>query len=300
MRIEYLKSFLEISKQKSISKAAQSLYISQPTLSNQMRSLEEYLNLKLIKRSWSGVTLTKDGLLFLPLAIELLNKLDRFKKPHANLKKTNNISIVEDTKEINTTFKIGIDNFLVSKYAKAIIQSLSNQFPYLDFDIITASTDQLLQQKEHGTLDYMVYFNDDNRLQNTELINYEKIIIILNNNDFLIVNNNKETFKKTLYLNHNFKLNEPPSCINTLKSCLYIDRIILIDSISLMKTLIEEGQGFSIIPESFYDNYFNNKLLHKLHIANNIGKIPIYSTCSTTNDEFKTCACYLNNILRQI
>ena len=61
MRLTQLQYLVEIKKQGSISKAAQHLYIAQPSMSTAIRELEEELGYELMKRSKRGVTLTNLG-----------------------------------------------------------------------------------------------------------------------------------------------------------------------------------------------------------------------------------------------
>ena len=53
--------FFEVAKQGNISKAAESLYISQPAISKTIVRLEDNLNVKLFKRNSRGVSLTEEG-----------------------------------------------------------------------------------------------------------------------------------------------------------------------------------------------------------------------------------------------
>lgn len=70
MNQEELMAFLMIVNCKSISLAAEKLYISQPALSNRLRSLEEKLGYSLIERKKGGhyLTLTDEGRAFIPIA----------------------------------------------------------------------------------------------------------------------------------------------------------------------------------------------------------------------------------------
>lgn len=61
MRLEQLKYLIEIANNKSINKAAQNLYITQPALSIAINALEEELQYPLLKRTKKGVMLTEDG-----------------------------------------------------------------------------------------------------------------------------------------------------------------------------------------------------------------------------------------------
>lgn len=302
MNPDNLESFLAISKYKSLSQAAQSLYITQPTLSNRMKNLENYLNLQLFERSWKGVELTRHGLLFLPQALKMLDKLEDFKSLSTNFKDIDNNPYLMSVNETNELFKIGMNNYLVPKYSGLIIQSLAKKFPDTKFQITTASTSDLLKQRYYGTLDYIIYYDFDARLPNTELIKHEEMIVILDEEDYHLVNHDIKTLQtlgKPLYLNSNPALDQYLPYFRPFRDFLHIDHIVLIESIALIKTLIKEKQGFSILPESVYNADFKNENLYKLHIPDSITKLPIYSTYNMDKDTVATYATYLNNALKE-
>ena len=68
MEIRVLQYFLTIAREKSISGAAEFLHITQPTLSRQMKELEEELGKQLFIRGNRKITLTYDGMLLRKLA----------------------------------------------------------------------------------------------------------------------------------------------------------------------------------------------------------------------------------------
>ena len=70
--LEYV---VEIAKHGSISKAAQHLFISQPHLSNQIKSIEKQLGVKLFHRSAKGIQLTREGKIFLDDAQAILGDI---------------------------------------------------------------------------------------------------------------------------------------------------------------------------------------------------------------------------------
>ncbi|NLN83012.1 MAG: LysR family transcriptional regulator [Firmicutes bacterium] len=79
-----LEIFLAVARTKSFSKAAESLYLSQPTISAHIKNLEEDLNTKLFIRSTKEITLTPSGTALLPYVLkfmslkeEALNHLDK-------------------------------------------------------------------------------------------------------------------------------------------------------------------------------------------------------------------------------
>lgn len=76
MKLHQLQYFQEVCTQNSITKAAESLHISQPAVSNAIKELEEEFHLKLFKRVNKKLILTKEGAYFLLEVEELLNKSD--------------------------------------------------------------------------------------------------------------------------------------------------------------------------------------------------------------------------------
>lgn len=72
MELKTLQYFVRIAREESITRAANALHITQPTLSRQIKELEKELNVKLFKRSNHNIQLTDEGQL---LKIELKNYL---------------------------------------------------------------------------------------------------------------------------------------------------------------------------------------------------------------------------------
>lgn len=78
MRLEQLKYLIEVANSKSINKAAQSLYITQPALSIAINALEEELQYPLLKRTKKGVMLTDDGARVMKEAQMILNTIQNW------------------------------------------------------------------------------------------------------------------------------------------------------------------------------------------------------------------------------
>lgn len=79
MDIRQLKTFIEVVKLSSFSKAAEKLYLSQPTVSNHVQAIEKELGVILINRISKGITLTKAGIIVHNHSINLVNNYDSMK-----------------------------------------------------------------------------------------------------------------------------------------------------------------------------------------------------------------------------
>lgn len=79
MDIRQLETFIQVAKLKSFSKAAEKLYITQPTVSNHIQNLEHELDTVLINRSGKNISLTDAGSLFYKHAINIINSCEMAK-----------------------------------------------------------------------------------------------------------------------------------------------------------------------------------------------------------------------------
>lgn len=76
MEIKQMRYFLEIAERGSLASAASEIGIAQPSLSQQVKNLEERIGTELLVRSSRGVTLTEAGATFLEHARKILNNVD--------------------------------------------------------------------------------------------------------------------------------------------------------------------------------------------------------------------------------
>ena len=73
MEIRVLKYFLTVAREQNITRAAEVLHITQPTLSRQLAALEEDLGTKLFTRTGRIIRLTEEGILLKRRALEILD-----------------------------------------------------------------------------------------------------------------------------------------------------------------------------------------------------------------------------------
>lgn len=91
MTLNQISYFLTITETKSLNRAAEQLYVSQPTLTSAMKELEKELGITLFYRNGRGVTLTNDGAEFLLYARQIYSQyetiLEKYGKGGAHRKK---------------------------------------------------------------------------------------------------------------------------------------------------------------------------------------------------------------------
>ena len=85
MQLQQLRYLIEVAETKSMNKAAQNLFISQPNLSNSIMSLEEEFNIKIFERTNRGVEITKEGRDFLSHAKCIINQVNNIENIYNDL-----------------------------------------------------------------------------------------------------------------------------------------------------------------------------------------------------------------------
>ena len=86
MTLQQLKYVIEVANRGSINEAAKRLFISQPSLSNAIKDLEEELQLVIFERSNKGISLTKEGVEFLSYARQVVEQAELLESRYLNAK----------------------------------------------------------------------------------------------------------------------------------------------------------------------------------------------------------------------
>lgn len=120
---KYLYS-IKIHELGSITKAAESLYISQPALSKYIRNLERELGVSLVEREYSPVRFTEAGEIYFRYAKEALKNYDKMRR-----------GIAEAGISLSKTFTFGISTDLTKYFTKDIVKLAleedTNRFAFL-------------------------------------------------------------------------------------------------------------------------------------------------------------------------
>src|SRR5699024_1902000 len=291
MTINEIKSFLAIYKYKSISQAALSLYITQPTLSARMTGLEKKMGTKLFHRSWQGVELTQNGKIFLPHAVKTLANYEHLEQLSKYFNQTmnhlNSDTSPVTTENIENTFKIGMDEMLVEAYGLMIINELTKQFPDVNYSFVTANYNELINGIHYNYLDFIIYCLNDSEHNDAKLIKHEKMVVVLNEDNYHQVNGDIFNLKD---LNKPLILKESPIVGNYIEvfykfiEYTNIENVKIIDNLGLVRNAINSGDGYVILPLSLYEVMFQKEGHYKIDIPSSVVSIPIYLK---HNDSFR-------------
>ncbi|TFE22721.1 LysR family transcriptional regulator [Cohnella luojiensis] len=86
MTLQQLKYVIEVANRGSINEAAKRLFISQPTLSNAIKDLEEEMQFAIFERSNKGISLSKEGVEFLSYARQVVEQAELLESRYLNAK----------------------------------------------------------------------------------------------------------------------------------------------------------------------------------------------------------------------
>ena len=145
MEIRTLRYFLAVAREENMTRAAEILHVTQPTLSKQMKSLEDELGKKLFTRHSFRIRLTEEGVLLRSRAEDLVGMADKIKQEFVSL---------DDIAggELN----LGLaESFQIRHLARAI-RRFKQDYPAVHYHITSGDTEQIADKLEKGLLDFLV------------------------------------------------------------------------------------------------------------------------------------------------
>ena len=142
MEIRVLQYFLTVAREESISRAAEVLHVTQPTLSRQLAQLEEELGVVLFHRGKRKITLTSEGILLRRRAEEILDLMDKTER-----------ELTKQEETIEGMVSVGCGDLAAVHVLSELIKAFHERYPAVTFDIITAGADQVKGLMERGLMD---------------------------------------------------------------------------------------------------------------------------------------------------
>lgn len=149
MELRVLRYFLEVAREENVTHAAQRLHVSQPTLSRQIKELEDELGKKLFTRSNYSIKLTEEGMLLRKRAEDILEMADKTLDEFKSLNEINGGDIHIGCAESN-----GIAHFI------RIIKSMQVKYHRIRYHFYSSGTDAVNERLERGLLDFAIIIQE--------------------------------------------------------------------------------------------------------------------------------------------
>lgn len=145
MELRVLRYFLEAAREENITHAAERLHVSQPTLSRQLKDLEDELGKKLFTRSNYSIKLTEEGMLLRRRAEDILDMADKTLEEFRAMDELNAGDI-----HIGCAESEGIAPFV------RVIRELHEKYPRIRFHFYSSGTEAVTERLDRGLLDFAV------------------------------------------------------------------------------------------------------------------------------------------------
>ncbi len=146
MELRVLNYFLMVAREENITKAAELLHITQPTLSRQLIQLEDELGVKLFDRNQKRhLVLTDEGILLRRRAQELISLANRTK---ADFRQFN-----YDEKTLSGKIVIGSGEFKSTNILSDMLAKFHEKYPLVQYQLYSGDADNIKEQMDCGLVD---------------------------------------------------------------------------------------------------------------------------------------------------
>ena len=292
MDFKSLNTFIQVAELNSFTKAGEKLGYSQPTVSFQIKQLEQELGIQLFERIGHTITLTDSGRQALSYAQEICRMSDK----------------MISSKMVDTTPKGNINLAMADSLCTPMIINNFNKFremyPQISLNIKTAGTDELFRLLDHNEVDIVCTL--DNHIYSTNYIisNEEKVDIhFICSADNPLANNTTLTVNDLL--NEPFLLTEKGMSYrrlldeNMAKSSIEIKPVLEIGSADLICKLIKDNMGISFLPDYVTKSAVEKGDIVKLNVADfnvELWKQLLYHRDKWVSQQMQAVIDYLSSI----
>ena len=147
MEIRTLRYFLAVAREENMSRAAEQLHVTQPTLSKALKSLEEELGKKLFTRHSFSIALTEEGVLLRDRAEDLVSMADKIEQEFLSL---------DDITGGDLYFGLA-ESWQIRHLAREI-RKFKKVYPDIRYHITSGDTEQVTEKLDKGLLDFAAIF----------------------------------------------------------------------------------------------------------------------------------------------
>ncbi|WMJ84404.1 LysR family transcriptional regulator [Oscillospiraceae bacterium LTW-04] len=174
MNLRKLSYFVSLANHLNYTRAAEENYISQPTMTAQINSLEEELQVKLFERSNKSVSLTASGELFLKNAVHILNYYQ------SSVQKLRDFD-----KRQESSLSVGFSGPIASEYIPTLIATFKSKFAKISLNMKKGTLSGITQDLKKGIVD--VIFSNQFEIQGHPELDYE---VLFESGPCVIINSN--------------------------------------------------------------------------------------------------------------
>lgn len=143
MELRVLRYFLTVAREGSMTAAADFLHVTQPTLSRQIKDLEQELGKKLFIRSSHSIILTDEGMLLRKRAEEIIDMVDKLGAEFSSMEET-----------ISGDVYIGGGETDAMRQIARVVKDLQLGYPNIRYHLYSGNEDDVTERLDKGLLDF--------------------------------------------------------------------------------------------------------------------------------------------------
>ncbi|SHD78156.1 LysR family transcriptional regulator [Schnuerera ultunensis] len=269
IKLDLYKIFCKVAKLGSFSKAAKSLYMTQPAVSQAIMQLESELEIRLFTRTPRGVVLTNEGEILFEYANSAINLINVGEK-----------KIIESKNLMAGELRIGVGDTISRYFLLPFLEEFHSKYPKIKLKVINRTTLELTDLLKSGEVDVAICNLPvkDSTLEIMELMDIHDIFVC------------GEKYKDRISIPLSFNeiadlpliLLEPKS-----NSRLYVEKYILskgvkiepeieLGSHDLLLEFARINLGISCVVKEFSKEYLKNKLIYEVKLCEEIPMMLVY------------------------
>ena len=175
MDIRHLQYFLKVAQLKSFTKAAQALYVTQPTISKMVKSIEEELGVVLFNRFGKQVELTDAGQIIFIQAQDIVHSFQHLSSELDNLMNLKKGHI-----------RIGLPPMIGSSFFPKVLGKFREQYPDVTIQLVEDGAKKVEIDVENGVLDIgVVLFPTNGEMFDSFSLVKEKLMLLVHPSHWL-------------------------------------------------------------------------------------------------------------------
>ena len=253
MELRQLQLFLEVAKHKSITKAAESMHLSQPALSKSIKALEDELGMTLIIRTNKTSDLTDAGRIVLEYSQKMAAVLNEMK---TTLNDITNLSMGQ--------IDIGLPPFIGSLFFPRVMAKFHHAFPNIELNITEYGGARVVKSVEEGEfeLGVAVLPIDEQQFDVYPIVEEEMKLLVYKDHPLAtrnVVDIKELKDEEFIFYHEEFALNKIMR--NQFIAAGFEPKILFQSSQwDLMTEMVAANLGITILPDSICNRAFNTDL----------------------------------------
>jgi len=143
MEIRVLRYFLAVAREENITSAAESLHVTQPTLSKQLMDLESELGKKLFIRGNRKITLTDEGMYLRKRAQEIIDLVEKTES-----------DLTASDEMISGEVIIGCGETDAMRLVARVVKNMREDYPHIRYQFFSGNAEDVIERLDKGLLDF--------------------------------------------------------------------------------------------------------------------------------------------------